>query len=788
MADIFSRRLQVICCLYILQAKPLTALQELWGEKEVKHVANLNKVVSAFQSTHSLVILTAFRGVSFAELTYPIILRNLRPVFQFQSRREGWFVRRIAYPAGNARSTYWINLVDWRKTVYRVLKARMFCSKIKLWNGLVSISLFVPPQLWKVSDNYLAFLDYYVPPAEGIYNIFPSPVPLIRIFIVHHSEQLNSDFRSELATFINRRSADEYYRRVYLINTRYEIWYGVSDQIHIDSVHPIKMCRENHVPKLILEVINSETLADAINESVVLCNSNSKTNNLLYYFETSGVPDVQLILHMWHELHICGNYKIIEFREMLELKPVAVGYASVWRSIMGNFSYAIGYPYQVCDNGKSIPKKLTSLDFKIHLSIRSTFHKTDSSATLFYAVVSSVFNDMQFITCGYQGLEGLQFMQLLLVFKTNVWLALIISCFILVLVTHHFPTARQKLSITEGVLVPVKLLLEQSNPIPDSLIYNHRYMWISGTLLLMGIILSNAYKNTNVYNMIILRKSVPYRHLRELLNDGFTIYTRTERVDVDYPMLKLWWKNKIYMPVSVRELKGLRRHTSKHKLMLEVGLPAGYIIRQSELDIMHEIAVKIGVPPEMHNLTYLLYNHTSLLPVTMSLFQNIDERIQAAQGLSFDDVSVEYERNFFLEENAQILYSCAQTAVVLPTYTGYQLTKKSAASGYKNIYQGVETYYTTNLVFRMRGSVPQYLIKRAKYAERCGLWKRWQTLFKDRFARNLDPGNEPLRKPSLAGNIVIIFLLLLFGLISSLVSFGLEASLVDKVLSVLRPY
>lgn len=90
------------------------------------------------------------------------------------------------------------------------------------------------------------------------------------------------------------------------------------------------------------------------------------------------------------------------------------------------------------------------------------------------------------------------------------------------------------------------------------------------------------------------------------------------------------------------------------------------------------------------------------------------------------------------------------------------------------MYQGVETFYESNIAFVMTGLVPQLLIQRLKYAERCGLWRRWQSLFE----RKVLPGNkrrsEQLKKPSMNGNVVVIFLVLVAGLVGSLACFMVE--------------
>lgn len=48
-----------------------------------------------------------------------------------------------------------------------------------------------------------------------------------------------------------------------------------------------------------------------------------------------------------------------------------------------------------------------------------------------------------------------------------------------------------------------------------------------GLLLLAGIVLSNAYKSENVRNMILPRKSLPYKFFEELVQGKVAIYTRS---------------------------------------------------------------------------------------------------------------------------------------------------------------------------------------------------------------------------------------------------------------------
>lgn len=79
----------------------------------------------------------------------------------------------------------------------------------------------------------------------------------------------------------------------------------------------------------------------------------------------------------------------------------------------------------------------------------------------------------------------------------------------------------------------LKVLLEQGNPYPESVANTERFRCTIGLLLLTGIILSNIYKNRNVYNMIAPRAPLDYKHFEELTRDNVIIYTRVDKVVIN---------------------------------------------------------------------------------------------------------------------------------------------------------------------------------------------------------------------------------------------------------------
>lgn len=71
----------------------------------------------------------------------------------------------------------------------------------------------------------------------------------------------------------------------------------------------------------------------------------------------------------------------------------------------------------------------------------------------------------------------------------------------------------------------LKVILDQGNPFPEQHIASLKSKILSITFMLIGIVHSNAYKNTNVYNMILPRSPLPLEYFWELVERNFIVYT-----------------------------------------------------------------------------------------------------------------------------------------------------------------------------------------------------------------------------------------------------------------------
>lgn len=767
---------------------------------EKYHIEGINYILKAFGTSNVLTILTAYHDFIFTEISYPIILRNLRLAWLWYSNGYTWtpylknivldeVLKRKLYLTTNFPqhyllngSPYLANLNSWR--YFSVLNISSYSIMSHPWNNLVSIFLLYSLNSTQyIGDTYLN-IDH-ITQKKYRYNIFPSNASPLKVFAVPLLQENDTSQLVKLINYIN--DATNLYANFYLVTSEsmpVEGWL-LDSEIFIKTIKSIQICRRKL--KIELSFVSMNFSIMTLNEPVgtSLCGGSPGMSNIFYSINTNrNYLTDRIILYLKTFLEGCQEVpQVLHDVEQQETKLVAETYAGVWASILKNYSYISDYNrnLRLCDNGQVVPNVesevlMTIADIVLHID--PSFIRAEASASLYYAVIPCVFSDLKFVTCGYQGKEGLQFMELFTAFDRNVWLVIIFVLLVLIPVLHKIPCNTSQLTIPQGVLVLAKLLLEQGNPFPDSLLTSHWCKCLSMTLLLTGIVLSNAYKNTNVYNMIRPRLVIPYLHLRELVDDNFQILGRSFNFHVYIEILRHWWDDRNISFSSFSPLKD-KAHFKTYSLGFpypsEIKVPhdAG---QESELANFHQIANETDANAN-NNLTDLLFNVTSILAITATALQNIVNRVKCMNVTTFIEFSLQFSKQFELEEASRfhgILKACKKTAVLMPTYAGYQIISDLEREGQRHAYQGLETYYEMNLVFDLKGVIPPYLAKRARYAERSGLWKRHQDLFKQRYFQKNIEGTESLKKPTMSGNVVVIFLFLAAGLVASVIQFCSE--------------
>lgn len=137
---------------------------------------------------------------------------------------------------------------------------------------------------------------------------------------------------------------------------------------------------------------------------------------------------------------------------------------------------------------------------------------------------------MRFVSCGRPPISSLTFHELLAAFSVPVWVWILLatSSFVLfkVLVLEKHNPVRWKLAFNY-TFECFRALLEQSDSFGLNSSKSHVWRISFGVYLVAAIVLSNAYKSKNVYNMLKQEIPAPYKALSQIIADGFTTYTKT---------------------------------------------------------------------------------------------------------------------------------------------------------------------------------------------------------------------------------------------------------------------
>lgn len=113
----------------------------------------------------------------------------------------------------------------------------------------------------------------------------------------------------------------------------------------------------------------------------------------------------------------------------------------------------------------------------------------------------------------------------------NIWILIIVS---LTNVTPCVPavvSGKEVQGLTDTGFRCLKVLLEQGSPFPNQITRFQHLRLLTGAYILGCIVISNGYKNTNIYTMIILREPLKHESFHELVDANFMIYTRSSKMN-----------------------------------------------------------------------------------------------------------------------------------------------------------------------------------------------------------------------------------------------------------------
>lgn len=420
------------------------------------------------------------------------------------------------------------------------------------------------------------------------------------------------------------------------------------------------------------------------------------------------------------------------------IEKVGMAHAYVWNSIMKNFSMPTRYEF----------------NYLFQISLKEK--KYGKSSYIFPHYIQDQLSTLRVMGCGKQGFTSISFEELVNVFDKIIWLNITIS-FVAVSMTMRILYKNKGLQ--KNLFSLLKCLLEQSDPFSTEQINVARLRCVIGVFLLMGIVLSNGYKNVNVYNMVVPRKPIPYKYFSELVRDNFSIYTRSfdicygpERVCgregvTEIPEFRFNKNMSLYIqPVVSEEFKFGERRS------IFIQPEASHFMRgyNSKIRQFNETKLKRHSIVETTIVSLLQHKMQTEPERLYDLSQLVNSAFLKAQNL---------ERNVLLS----LLKNCQETAIVMPdqacrNYQQILISEQKAP----DIFFGKESLSDVNWMFHLRGFVPPSLITRVHVISESGIWEWWLNLLT---GGTHDYGNfVRVLAVNMKGNIVMVFIVWVAGI------------------------
>lgn len=471
---------------------------------------------------------------------------------------------------------------------------------------------------------------------------------------------------------------------------------------------------------------------------------------------------------------------------------------SVWKELLGNHSYitdgnALPRKY-MCRGVRKVPfpeiKNGYGFAFRFLQYQRVSIRDPDASL-----VVPELFSEFQFVSCGLAQEPPLAFTAFITSFDRFVWLFLLIALGGMLGAGKLLWRGEQR----RMLLSYVKVLLEQGDPfLPRSLERLPGKLMI-GTFMLMGIVLSNCYKNDNLSKVVSPRRPVLPTEARHLINNNFSIHSRLD-------------------PYSFAYLVLTPNSTLTDEIKVQCGFPGWFCFRiGKDSEALYQVFTVKETDRPCHGFVFShVYKFDSVDKINLS--ERVCSNVKTMGGPLISYIVAQpnpslsnwtYEKkdgwvkgrlHKWISEQETTFYNdlrkCNKTSVVQPSRVSqlfYRMLRNNKSSLHGDwVSIGEETYFGRDDQFRLYGSVPHKILRRVKKVKQSGILERWLRLisnfnltrtqrdweknFRDasgNFSSSYEP--EPEERTNMAGNILTVFYILLAGLGLAVLTFTFES-------------
>lgn len=757
-------------------------------------VQNLRDIFQEFivDDTRPLIALDNFRQVNVGPLDYPVILRTPVPTVHRKviGRKSQYHVilgsstvlYRNMSSFDNIEQTpcsesIFLDTFNVYKYLCLVIRWPVFVLKLKPFGLTVHIKMYPPIYIVQLEMGEI-YLELFIGLGYALssYITFPSEMVINGMILLRESHESVYTEHNTLLRWINEvlasfdRTANHHTFLIFsvgqivnasiieerLLDTAGYIKYIRVLQICPSCSHPINSTHGMVLP-IKLESFNYEYI-----RRVAFINLDVNP-----VWAPANMHEDVLVVKTFNFCRNCvikGKYefwkKYMESNTLSSLEWVALAHSHVWNSIMRNFTLA-----STGDNGECTDWVTENSNFVISMD---PFPYLSSLMTFPY-FLSNHTNKLRIVGCAERGESPLPFEEFIWVFEKCVWFAILVSSVTFMLGTRFLIND----SFTpENLMSVLKVLLEQGDPFQNFVVRRKQVRIMIGLFLLMGLILSNAYKNTNVYNMVVHRKPILYSYFEELKQDNIIVYTRGLSMYEAKPQ-GCKNKNPNHSEKCFEIMEGFA-----HTLMTEVEDAA-------EQYAYNFFAKHRGSQVDPTLITNGLQDAVSLHEEVKLKYRNSLLEMISNRSYSFDEANlIGYYalKNISAPEQTKIiqrsLVKCHRAAAVLPEmlarYTYKVLVKTEKLP---NAFIGKESFSSIDWLFTVGGIVSPNLIKRIHGIGESGVWQLWVKMFTETYLRNENVSE--VKAVNMEGNVVMVFVVWAVGAGIAILSGLLEYTWVE---------
>ncbi|CAL8076308.1 unnamed protein product [Orchesella dallaii] len=375
-------------------------------------------------------------------------------------------------------------------------------------------------------------------------------------------------------------------------------------------------------------------------------------------------------------------------------------------------------------------------------------------------------NKLKFVSCGAPLETSLPFSQLIAIFDKWIWVSILMVNFLLVpFVLRLIRANGEKNRLIPDVneiaalfIICIKPLLEQGNPIPTRWEKSLHTQLVMGLLMLATLVISNGYRNENITQITLPRQPIPYDRFELLVRDNFTVLTRAVTGGAFSKMKDAARQNERASLIEY-ENKMLERFVSnyvKRSHDISLAMKSELFIFAVLLEFSIITAATIGEESIKKNSRLReMMNHTQLLPNWLNHMMDNN-----------------------LTSYYNILERCNKTAIFLPDMEAHELYYEMRRQKHKYAYLSHKDDQLLDFKYGIGIGrwVNKKVLQRFYGMHTSGIWEWWNSFIVNFMTRvkSGDRTENEFTASNLKGNISIVFVTLVAGLVASVLGFLVE--------------